>query len=459
MQGQLQVGGSVAAVAATCGSCATPRYHFPGSAARPIPERLCSTKLLPIRFTVDMELTPVRIRGKKRKAAPVTTDNLSSSQISSNSSALSTHVSKRARTLTSSKLKRSKKSIMAATPALGGLPQELLEMIFLYSMNTSLPRASSKLGRKLSSRAVTMKFVMHSFYHTVNHTVKIREREIAGDPILQSQLLACRFFTWDFFLAYVEKAHETRIKQRGRIWKDASVEVPGRKHFDGLMPFKFMEVTYLGFAEGFHIPEKLLQGPWTADKASLLYVLVALSGEVDWQGSMAGEMAKNGLKQAIRENNERAVAALSVLLGISRYIDTGMVRLAVIDCGCNMNIVRHILFNAQILHRESTEKRMNFHDGALWRWAESHEGKGVLLKDLLKKAEKFSLEFYLEGETDWTKIIPFPYGGAKFGARTALDNVAREMLIRLYKNYGKRITSSSRRALPSRGESLHTESN
>lgn len=85
-------------------------------------------------------------------------------------------------------------------------------------------------------------------------------------------------------------------------------------------------------------------------------------------------------------------------------------------------------------------------DPALWRWADAHEGKGVLLKDLLRKADKFSLEFYLEGE-DGTKarIVPFPYGGAKFDPRTPLNDLNREMLVRLYRSYGRKMTVSPRR--------------
>lgn len=330
-------------------------------------------------------------------------------------------------------------------PTLEGLPPELLEMIHLHAMNVSLPRASPVLGRKLSSPAVIMDFVMRSFFHTVDHRTNYRDRRVESDPVVQSDILACNFFTWDFFLAYVEKAHSTLIRQRGKIWEDAGVEVPGPTYFAKLWPFKFTKVTYLSFAEGFRIPQKLLHGPWTEDKASLLYVLVSLGGEIDWEGSVAGELAKDGIRDAIRERNERAVAALSVLLGVRQAIDTATLRFAVRDCGCAINIMRHLLFNAQILHGSGSIDTPNFYDSSLWQWAESHEGKGVLLKDMLKKADKFSLGFYLEGETDWANIVPFPYSGSKFDGRTALDSIARELLIRLYRNYGRRITSNRAR--------------
>jgi hypothetical protein len=380
-----------------------------------------------------MDLTPVRIRGKKRKAttAPViqTTPATSSQSL------------KRLKLLKTSELAALKeKAVVTAMPTLQGLPQELLEIVFLYSMNISLPRASPDLGQKLSSKAVTMEFVMRTFFHTIEHkVVDTRYRKVASDPVIQSELLACRFFTWNFFLNYVKKARDALIAQRGKIWEKAGVDVPGPKDFDGLWPYRFTKITYLAFAEGFHIPEKLLYGPWTDEKASLLYVLVSLGGEIDWQKTMAGETAKQGLKQAIRDQNEHAVAALSVLLGVARALDTQTLRYAVIDCSCSLNIIRHLLFNAQILHDSTSNDVLNFHDTKLWQWADSHEGKGVLLKDLLRKADKFALEFYFEGEVDWTKVVPFPYSGAKFDTRTALDDIVREMLVRLYRNYGRRI--------------------
>ncbi|KAF1977914.1 hypothetical protein BU23DRAFT_526526 [Bimuria novae-zelandiae CBS 107.79] len=385
-----------------------------------------------------MDLTPIKIRGK-RKRPGTTKSNVQKAIEIASSRAKRAHLAR--------KPTRAKKIEEIVMPTLPGLPQELLEMIFLYSMNISLPRASFTLGRNLSSKTVTLEFVLRSFFHTVDHKTNYRDRKTTSDSEIQSQLLACRFFTWDFFRSYVQKAHGTLIQQRGAIWKDASVQPPGLEAFDGLFPFKFTKITYLGFAEGFRIPEKLLRGPWTTDKAKLLYVLVSLNGELDWEGSMAGEIAKAGLRQAIEENNERAVAALAVLLGVAQMIDTSVLRKAVIECGCNINIVRQLLFNAQILHQSSPKASLDFHDPALWRWADTHEGKGVLLKNLLRKTDKFSLEFYLEGEEGArAKTVPFPYGGAKFDPRTAFDtDVGKEMLVRLYRTYGRKITASPRR--------------
>jgi large subunit ribosomal protein L14e len=332
----------------------------------------------------------------------------------------------------------------AATPTLQGLPQELLEIVFLHSMNISLPRASPDLGRKLSSKWVCMEYTMRTFFHTVEHKTPIRQEvgEITSDKDVQSELLNCNFYTWPFFLSYVEKAHAAIVQLRGKAWEKTGVAVPGIRHFDGLWPFKFRKIDYLGFAEGFRVPEKLLHGPWSEEKSSLLYVLVSLSGEIDWTESMAGETAKEGMAQAVEEGNERAVAALSVLLGVANAITTEMLRHAVVDCGCDFKILRHLLFNAQILYKDSSPGVLDLHDPVLWQWADGdgeESGKGETLKDMLRTAEMFDLEFYHEDESDWASIVPFPYSGDKFDARTDLDGTTRELLGRLYRSHGRSI--------------------
>jgi hypothetical protein len=332
-------------------------------------------------------------------------------------------------------------------PTLQGLPQELLELIFLHSMNLSLPRASPDLGRKLSSSAVIMEFVMRSFFYTINHTTKFNKVPPAptSDALLQHELFTCRFFDYGFFLRYVGKAHDALIKLRGKPWE--SVKVEDARDFEGLWPFKFAKIEHLGFAEGFHIPDKLLHGPWTTDKASLLYVLVSLRGEIDWESGMAGETAKEGLKEAIREGNEHAVAALAVLLGVAKAITTEMILEAAQHSQHNDNILRHLLFNAQILYADTPRDALDFYDPSLWAWADTHiDDKGEIFKDMLRDAESFSLDFYREGETDWAKIVPFPYSGAKFDTRTRFDRVNRELLAMLYKNHGRRIATGGRRA-------------
>ncbi|KAF2712117.1 hypothetical protein K504DRAFT_479875 [Pleomassaria siparia CBS 279.74] len=387
-----------------------------------------------------MTLTPVKVRGKKRDRTALAH---SSSSLRPPASALRSRPCKSSK---SAKRPKSQKKAVPAMPTLQGLPQELLEIVFLHSMNINLSRASPDLGRKLSSMAIKMEFVMRSFFHTVDHTAKYNRKDprFTSDATIQSELLNCRFFTWSFFLGYVDRARDELIKIRGKPWK--SLAVPDASSFNGLWPFKFTKIEHLGFAEEFQIPEKLLHGPWTADEASLLYVLVSFSGTIHWEGGMAGEMAKEGLKEAIREENEHAAAALSVLLGVAKAITTEHVLYAARHRRSNDNILRHILYNAQILYNNTPTDLLDFYDPALWQWADEPEnvdGHGGRFKEMLKEAETFSLDFYRDGETDWTKIVPFCYSGTRFDTRTRLSRFSRELLMKLYRNHGRRITEAT----------------
>ncbi|KAF2745893.1 hypothetical protein M011DRAFT_469161 [Sporormia fimetaria CBS 119925] len=383
-----------------------------------------------------LDPTPMRIRGRKRNRSetPSTASSRSTSiEPSSKRFRASKPVSKR---LTARRRIRT----MASTPTLQGLPQELLEMIFLHSMNMSLPRASPDIGRKLSSRSICMEFCLRTFFDTVDHKSSGLEPSVTADPELQSQLLACRFFTWKFFLAYVDKAREALIKLRGNAWAKTGIDIPGSSSFEHLQPFRFTKIKYLGLAEGFHIPEKLLHNH-TPDKSNLLYVLVCFHGQVDWNSSMAGETAKEGMMEAITANNERGVAALAVLLGVAGAITTETLLHAVVRCGCNLTIMRHLLYNAQVLH-SAVKGGLDFYDDIMWHWIDTEgvqTGKGEILKNMLREANGFRLKAYPEDEMDWKNVVHFPYTGEKFDARAGFNFVLRELFTRLYRNHGRRM--------------------
>ncbi|KAF2131163.1 hypothetical protein P153DRAFT_337488 [Dothidotthia symphoricarpi CBS 119687] len=372
-----------------------------------------------------MDLTPIRIRGKRK---PPTAPPTAKHQLFPTPPATTQPPSKRQKT-------KKKNVPKPAMPTLQGLPQELLEIIFLYSMNISLPRCCPSLGRKLSSRAITLEYTMRLFFHTINQKRFHLKRKTSSIAALQSPLLSCRFFTWDFFLAYVAKAQDARIDMRGKFWYDVTLPVPGIECFDGLVPTKFGLVNYLGFAERFFVPDKLLCGPWTDGKVALLYVLVSWHGQIDWEGSLAGEVAKRGIRGAFKEGNQRAVAALAVLLGVAKAIDTNMLTSAAIDSRCNINIFRHLLFNAQI-NRQISSATLDFLDPALWAVADANGARGQMVKNMLRKADAFELEFDFDEAAGSPEVVPFPYKRGSFDTLTGFNDTVREKLETLYRNYG-----------------------
>lgn len=59
-----------------------------------------------------------------------------------------------------------------------------------------------------------------------------------------------------------------------------------------------------------HIPVKLLHGPWTQDQLCFLQALVEAGADLDLENETHRAIAKNGLTEAITENNYRAVDLL-----------------------------------------------------------------------------------------------------------------------------------------------------
>jgi hypothetical protein len=101
-----------------------------------------------------MNLTPVRIRGKRKKRA----------------STINSPVSP----MGSGKVKQLKRSISAvrkerltrSRATLDSLPTEILEKILLYSTNLSLPRSAPLIGAKLSGRATLLRLFIWAFHDT-----------------------------------------------------------------------------------------------------------------------------------------------------------------------------------------------------------------------------------------------------------------------------------------------------
>ncbi|KAH6888103.1 hypothetical protein B0T10DRAFT_562520 [Thelonectria olida] len=102
---------------------------------------------------------------------------------------------------------------------LDSLPTEVLEKIFLYSLNLSLPRAAPLIGAKLSSRVTLLRLFIWAFHDTwdqyfgvaVRHGVLLgpdlpHDKDGAipmihdGDPVLQTAVLALPCVDIDFIL-------------------------------------------------------------------------------------------------------------------------------------------------------------------------------------------------------------------------------------------------------------------
>jgi len=151
-------------------------------------------------FNLQMELTPVKIRGKKRSATPKHALHLLLDPYSSGPapSPMSEVKSRHHSHATSQSQNQRSLSFLER------LPTELLEEIFLRCLNISLPRSSPILGQKLASNRTKSRLVLTACSagtpgqrsgKTTEHILESPE-ELAET---QSQILSLRWMDLSFF--------------------------------------------------------------------------------------------------------------------------------------------------------------------------------------------------------------------------------------------------------------------
>lgn len=139
-----------------------------------------------------------------------------------------------------------------------------------------------------------------------------------------------------------------------------------------------LEMQHIGYPflerlRHLYVPEKLLHGPWTEDKKKFLRILKRNDCEIDWKASSAGEVAKRGVIEAIRAN---CTSVVQILVGYHDSwvpVSHSMLRCAVLQGGCNRDIVRH-LFDPLSDVDSRPGKELHFMDPGIWAWIERREG-------------------------------------------------------------------------------------
>ncbi|KAK5129008.1 hypothetical protein LTR85_000341 [Meristemomyces frigidus] len=340
-------------------------------------------------------MTPIRVRGKrgatktekwhagkKRKASRDSLPALSAQllgAVSVSSAAPSTASSR--------KCKRRRPQLSK----LEELPTEILQDIFYYSANIDLALASPGLQAQLSSPHVYLK-----------HTSRILQpilgncgNSMADDADLSAaaRLLNCKFMTWNFFKLWLDEWWEPQKRPHGISM--------GEDRVDEYRNLWLLSNPSVGLLP----PRKLLHGPWTEDRVNFLRVLSTTVGHLPALSPVLGEIAHEGLGQAVTEGSEKAVSCL-LRMGVNR--DTEVLRRAVIDYGCNEAIVHALLWQRSSEYYAGGEPRerlggvevssstsqpadeaaIDYLDQALWSWAEkartNGDRKGEWLVALLK---------------------------------------------------------------------------
>ena len=364
-------------------------------------------------------MIPVRVRGKKYRQKPV---SLRMTQKDGSLAQVSKGQRKRAASLSTPSSVPQKQArtdhngtageTPSPTSPLERLPTEILEMIFLYSLNLSLPRASLLLGGRLASNHMKTNLFLLVFpsrgdqLEHVEYLLRVLSTEDAIGN-LQSDILSLRWVTPAFVRGMVDTfmvrttVRELKCQGLGWIELDDSVKMGFNEEgsfedessylnpLEGVLDaskeatidnvslwykhtvarrrtrqgpsFNFLEciwevkgtrtlveldirllegkIMMKVFSEDFgvgkgivesvigsklihctsnsKIPVKLLHGPWTAEKCDDLQRICSGGGRIDQTGStMDEEIAEAGLRDAIREGNQRAIVILVGSVGL-----------------------------------------------------------------------------------------------------------------------------------------------
>ncbi|OBT79833.1 hypothetical protein VF21_01598 [Pseudogymnoascus sp. 05NY08] len=281
------------------------------------------------------------------------------------------------------------------------LPTELLEKIFLVSLNFNLPRSSPIIGIKLSNQYIYITTTVAIFEPTwrYNYGLLYEQRrtasgsldggDVPGDPDLQSSLLRCQWATV-FMIRQAEKAWMLTAPQKP-VKQEVEGVAQARSHspasdseqlvhtethtseerlsgdsephdFDEQYA-EFLRLTDPEAAreEGMttsptfrwkiplkihpqtEIPESLLRGPWSPDMVMYLFWLTRAGARIDYSASTNGEVARQGLDQAILDGNLQILYLLHCL-GIETTVHEDILESAVRACSGN-NAVMYRVFH------------------------------------------------------------------------------------------------------------------
>ncbi|TID19525.1 hypothetical protein E2P81_ATG06692 [Venturia nashicola] len=291
------------------------------------------------------------------------------------------------------------------------LPLELLEKIFLDSLNPNLPLCSRHLESQLSRDLLKCELTMN---------ILCRRRDELGDAE-RGRLLACRFFTWEFIVRYTQWAHKQGILIEGlddypclnasersvRTYEERLDEhLESLRDDQGCIPFNHRIVfqeefppidetfPHLAGLKTVAIPEKLLRGPWNDDVMRFLRLTVLSWCTLDWLGTSTGEVAIQGTFDAIRHGENEVLTYFFHTSTVNVPPTTEMLRTAIVDAGCDLGTVYQILSGSSGM---AADHHIDVMDNEIWHWIDAAKRRGDSRADRLtnmlrEKAKKDTLD-------------------------------------------------------------------
>jgi len=334
------------------------------------------------------DMTPIRIRGK-RSATPGEKWHAGKKRkllrdASPASSGQSTAGSSPSRLVRAKPRKR--KPYDPSLSRLEQLPTEILQEIFGYEPNPNLPAASRTLLSQLSSQHVYSSVTSHILKRILGFK---KTRASDADLAAATRLLNSKFMTWDCFSRWLQEQYDALMPVH-------SIPAQGPADFH-LRMWQALEPS-----KGLLPPKKLLIGPWPAEKATFLHLFAWSMDDLVACDPVSAEIAYVGLSQAIAE---RAQTVVTTLLVMNLRSTTELLRQAVIDCGCDRDIVSVLIHNCMthyntdwreaeaatggVVRPGAIRADIDFFDSSLWAWADKARAhgdeKGEWLMDLLRR--------------------------------------------------------------------------
>ena len=298
------------------------------------------------------------------------------------------------------------------------LPTELLQDVFLFSANLSLPLCSKQLLSALTSEHLKFEITLQIL---VYQTQKLDEED-------KARLLSRRFFTWDFIVRYIAFAHsrvaiaapheneeddEFDDEDEGYAATERSTSRPPSRqaksettptcieidtdftaltrnaiadlrrdelgHLTEVDPppaANLRRLTGTKSLEGLRdldLPAKFLHHGWDDDQLRLLRLLIAFGCTVS-RTSPAGLAADEGILEAVAQGDEEVV---SHFLGLHVGVEPEVEMLREAMKGTNLSIVYQLL--------RSAHGHLDSLDPQVWRLLDEHMAWRKAQKDTVRR--------------------------------------------------------------------------
>lgn len=284
-----------------------------------------------------MILTPVRVRGKKgnkRSTGQIKSDTIPRSEVSENSHTdikapvrFLEAITQDANPAPKQSKELSPQELPRFSSHIGRLPPELLQMIFLLSMNMDFPLAAPWLASVLSSKFIYRSICRKAFVrkreplHALlspqsadaapEHEDSKAEYWDAGDAALHTSILKRRWMNTDF-------------------WEDFKKDVAKRGKGQ----------TY--FCPGTELPRRILVFPLTPENRYVLLEWAGLGAGIDCISTTSGEVVTKILTQALVDGDSALVKTL-ISSPIGSELNVESMRSAFRTAGYQMHSMETIL--------------------------------------------------------------------------------------------------------------------